>query len=77
MNQELKRPTAARGKSATAPKPVRRRKPTARQMEAIHRRFQPVAASHDYQYLYLPSRYREPISSLRANCSSAPHRLYR
>ncbi|KAG1350917.1 hypothetical protein G6F61_014704 [Rhizopus arrhizus] len=35
-------------------------------MEAIHRRFQPVAESHDYQYLYLPSRYREPISSLRA-----------
>ncbi|KAG1437165.1 hypothetical protein G6F56_013236 [Rhizopus delemar] len=57
---------AARGKSATAPKPVRRRKPTARQIEAIHRRFQPVATSHDYQYLYLPSRYREPISSLRA-----------
>ncbi|CAO3700865.1 unnamed protein product [Rhizopus stolonifer] len=60
---------AARGKSAPAPKAtksLRRRKPTARQMQAIHRTFQPVADSHDYKYLYLPSRYHEPISSLRA-----------
>ncbi|KAG0924449.1 hypothetical protein G6F57_020505 [Rhizopus arrhizus] len=35
-------------------------------MEAIHRRFVPVAAHHDYEYVYLPSRYREPISSLRS-----------
>lgn len=60
---------ASRGQSAPTPKPnksVRRRKPTARQMEAIHRRFQPVTDTHDYKYLYFPSRYREPISSLRA-----------
>ena len=57
---------ASRGKSVSKPKPTHRRKTTARQMEAIHRRFQPVASSHDYQYLYLPSRYREPVSSLRA-----------
>ncbi|KAG1438985.1 hypothetical protein G6F56_012450 [Rhizopus delemar] len=56
---------ASRGKSASKPKPAHRRKTTARQMEAIHRLFQPVAATHDYQYLYLPSRYREPISRLR------------
>ncbi|KAG1435718.1 hypothetical protein G6F56_013863 [Rhizopus delemar] len=35
-------------------------------MQAVHRTFQPVAESHDYKYLYFPSRYREPISSLRA-----------
>ncbi|KAG1035483.1 hypothetical protein G6F43_013222 [Rhizopus delemar] len=60
---------ANKGKDAPAPKskaPARRRKTTARQMEAIHRRFVPVAAHHDYEYVYLPSRYREPISSLRS-----------
>ncbi|KAG1183956.1 hypothetical protein G6F36_008056 [Rhizopus arrhizus] len=60
---------ATKGKDAPAPKskaPARRRKTTARQMEAIHRRFVPVAAHHDYEYVYLPSRYREPISSLRS-----------
>ncbi|KAG0890396.1 hypothetical protein G6F34_012570 [Rhizopus arrhizus] len=60
---------ATKGKDAPAPKskaPSRRRKTTARQMEAIHRRFVPVAAHHDYEYVYLPSRYREPISSLRS-----------
>ncbi|KAG1437754.1 hypothetical protein G6F55_014047 [Rhizopus delemar] len=44
---------ATKGKDAPAPKskaPVRRRKTTARQMEAIHRRFVPVAAHHDYEY---------------------------
>ncbi|KAG1032560.1 hypothetical protein G6F43_013750 [Rhizopus delemar] len=60
---------ANKGKDVPAPKskaPTRRRKTTARQMEAIHRRFVPVAAHHDYEYVYLPSRYREPISSLRS-----------
>ncbi|KAG0847098.1 hypothetical protein G6F17_012837 [Rhizopus arrhizus] len=60
---------ATKGKDAPVPKskaPSRRRKTTARQMEAIHRRFVPVAAHHDYEYVYLPSRYREPISSLRS-----------
>ncbi|KAG1488510.1 hypothetical protein G6F53_013566 [Rhizopus delemar] len=60
---------ALKGKdtNATKPKtPARRRKITAKQMEVIHRRFVPVTSRPDYEYVYLPSRYREPISSLRA-----------
>ncbi|KAG1034995.1 hypothetical protein G6F43_013315 [Rhizopus delemar] len=60
---------ALKGKDANATKPktpARRRKITAKQMEVIHRRFVPVTSRPDYEYVYLPSRYREPISSLRA-----------
>ncbi|KAG1448281.1 hypothetical protein G6F56_008988 [Rhizopus delemar] len=47
------------------PAPVRRRTTTARQMEAIYRRFQTIAELHGHTYLYLPSFYRRLTLSLR------------
>ncbi|EIE83029.1 hypothetical protein RO3G_07734 [Rhizopus delemar RA 99-880] len=61
---------ATKGQKATPPpkgnKPKRSRRITPRQYQAITRAFSPVSDSSGYQYIYLPSRYREPISSLRA-----------
>jgi hypothetical protein len=46
--------------------PVRRRRVTPRQVKAVARTFAPLAADHGYQYVYLPCRFREAYSSLRA-----------
>jgi len=60
---------AAKGKHASTPpktpKAKRTRRITPRQFQAITRTFTTVSESHGYQYIYLPSRYREAISSLR------------
>ncbi|KAG1442059.1 hypothetical protein G6F55_013072 [Rhizopus delemar] len=62
--------TATRGQTTTdtvVPVKVhRRRNPlTSRQRQALARSFMPVSDNQGYQYLYLPTRFRERISSLR------------
>ncbi|KAG1039311.1 hypothetical protein G6F43_012542 [Rhizopus delemar] len=49
-----------------ASNPKRHRRVTPRQYKAIARSFTTVSESHGYQYIYLPSRNREPISVLRS-----------
>lgn len=46
--------------------PVRRRRITPRQVKAVARTFAPLTGGHGYQYIYLPCRFREAYSSLRA-----------
>ncbi|RCH89366.1 hypothetical protein CU098_005161, partial [Rhizopus stolonifer] len=61
---------AIKGKSAPPPlktsKNKRTRRVTPRPYQAITRTFTATSATSGYKYLYLPCRFREPISSLRA-----------
>ncbi|KAG1031593.1 hypothetical protein G6F43_013922 [Rhizopus delemar] len=61
---------ATRGQTTTTTvvpaKVHRRRNPlTSRQRQALARSFMPASDNQGYQYLYLPTRFRERISSLR------------
>ncbi|CAO3660278.1 unnamed protein product [Rhizopus microsporus] len=61
---------ALKGKKATPPalKPstTRPRKAlSTRQLQVVARTFTPVSGTHGYQYIYLPCRFRESISSAR------------
>ncbi|KAG1391031.1 hypothetical protein G6F60_012751 [Rhizopus arrhizus] len=61
--------SAATATSPAPPKtsqPVRRRRITPRQVKAVARIFAPLTGGHGYQYVYLPCRFREAYSSLRA-----------
>ncbi|CEG75315.1 hypothetical protein RMATCC62417_10380 [Rhizopus microsporus] len=58
--------TATPSAQTKASLPVRRRRVTPRQMKAVARTFAPPAGDHGYQYVYLPCRFREAYSSLRA-----------
>ena len=60
---------AIKGKQVPSPKKkttLRSNKaPTKRQLQVVARTFKPVSDTQGYQYIYLPCRYREPISSAR------------
>ncbi|ORE00714.1 hypothetical protein BCV72DRAFT_326047 [Rhizopus microsporus var. microsporus] len=61
---------ALKGKKTAppAPKPstTRPRKVlSTRQLQVVARTFTPVSGTHGYQYIYLPCRFREPITSAR------------
>lgn len=61
---------ALKGKKAVppAPKPAAtrpRKALSSRQLQVVARTFTPVSGTHGYQYIYLPSRFRESISSAR------------
>lgn len=58
---------AASSKNNGVAQKNRRRRPISRrQHETIVRRFTPMSDNQGYQYLYLPSRFRERISKTRA-----------